>query len=288
MEPRIAALLGAAVGLGIALIVYSLHLSQHRSDDEEATVAAAPTALPALLRGRWRCLLTALVIGAVTWWWTSWPVAALAAAALAWWFSTLFGADRTGKAAIGRVEAVAAWTESIRDVVAAGAGLKQALIAVARFAPPELETEVATLAEHVRSGRIGIVQALHHFATEVDDETADLVVLALIAAHRRAGDLAALLDRLARTARAEAAMRTRILASRARVRASARLISGTAITITAVLILLSPEFLTFYDTVIGQAALAVVFAVFAHALVWLARMGRYARPARLIELGEPI
>ncbi len=127
-----------------------------------------------------------------------------------------------------------------------------------------------------------------HFAAEVDDETADLVVLALIAAHRRAGDLAALLDRLARTARAEAAMRTRILASRARVRASARLISGTAITITAVLILLSPEFLTFYDTVIGQAALAVVFAVFAHALVWLARMGRYARPARLIELGEPI
>jgi tight adherence protein B len=285
MEPQIAAVLGAGVGIGIALILYGVHL--HRVGQESSVDTASFNASPvqARLRRYWARALATAAIGAAVWWWTGWPVAAVAAAALVWWSKAVFGPDTAGKAAVTRVEAVAAWTESIRDVVAAGAGLKQALIAVARFTPPALATEAATLAEQARSGRISLVQALRDFAADVDDETADLVVLALIAAHRRAGDLAALLDRLARTARAEAAMRTRVIASRARIRAAARLISGTAIAITALLVLLSPEFLTFYDTMIGQAALALVFAVFAHALLWLARMGRYARPARLIDLG---
>lgn len=285
MEPQIAALLGAAVGLGITLIVWGTLLRRDREEAEVEGSSPGPW-LRTRVRLHWLRALTAVAIGAVVWWWTGWPVAGLAAAALAWWFKTVLGSDAAGKAAVARVEAVAAWTESVRDVVAAGAGLKQALIAVARFAPPVLKDEVDTLAERARSGQGGIVQALREFAADVDDETADLVALALIAAHRRAGDLAALLDRLAHTARAEASMRTRVIASRARVRAAARLISGTAITITALLILLSPEFLVFYDTVFGQAALALVFGVFAHALVWLARMGRYTRPPRLIALGS--
>jgi len=286
MEPQIAALLGAGAGAGIALILYGVHLHRTEPEDTPSTETPREKTTLARLRPYWTRMLAAVAVGAAVWWLTGWPVAAVAAAALVWWAKAVFGPDTAGKAAIARVEAVAAWTESIRDVVAAGAGLKQALIAVARFAPPALATEAAVLAEHARAGRIGLVQALREFAADVDDETADLVVLALIAAHRRAGDLAALLDRLARTARGEAAMRTRIIASRARIRASARLISGTAVAITALLVLLSPEFLTFYDTVIGQATLVLVFAVFAHALVWLSRMGRYTQPARLIDLGS--
>jgi tight adherence protein B len=286
MEPQIAALLGAGIGVGIALILYGLHL--HRTEPKEAADTGSSEAGSTLanLRPYWIRGLAAVAVGAAVWWLTGWPVAAVGAAALVWWANAVFGPDTAGKAAIARVEAVAAWTESIRDVVAAGAGLKQALIAVARFAPPALATEAALLAEQARAGRISLVKALRDFAADVDDETADLVVLALIAAHRRAGDLAALLDRLARTARGEAAMRTRVIASRARIRASARLISGTAIAITALLVLLSPEFLTFYDTGIGQMTLVLVFAVFAHALVWLARLGRYTRPTRLIDLGS--
>lgn len=280
MNPYVAAVLGAGFGLGLFLTIWGLLLWA----PAETASAGHRGTRSVWLRTHWLRLLAAVAVGAGVWWWTGWPVAGVGAAALVWWAKPVFGEDDAGQAATAKTEAVAAWTETLRDVLGAAAGLEQAIIASADFAPPLLEDDVRRLAAEIR-GRRDLAAALADFATRVDDETADLVAIALTGAHRRAGDLAALLDRLADTARSEAAMRTRVTASRARVRTAARLIAAVTILMVTGLILLKPSFMGAYDGLLGQGVLAAVVGLFAVALVWLARLGRYERPPRLLQIG---
>jgi Flp pilus assembly protein TadB len=119
----------------------------------------------------------------------------------------------------------------------------------------------------------------------VDDETADMAVMALSAAAYQSGNLTDLLSRLARTARDGAAVRMRVQASRARVRTASRIIAAVALIFPAGLIVLNREFLAPYASVTGQLTLAAVAALFALALWWLARLGSPARTVRLLDAG---
>ena len=53
--------------------------------------------------------------------------------------------NRRGEA-VGRIEAVAGWSEMLRDTMAGAAGLEQAIVATATVAPLPIRAEVATLA----------------------------------------------------------------------------------------------------------------------------------------------
>lgn len=288
MDPMIAALLGAGGGFGLFMIGYGLFAYPPGNDDDSPVLTTPGTSFDwwqwrARLARHWKRAALAAVAGVVVWWLSAWPVAGAAATALAWWGRDIFGGDRAGKAAAERVEAVAAWVESVRDTVDAGAGLGQALIAVARLAPPGLEAETAGLARRLQEGG-SVDRALRDFARAVDDETCDEAVVALIGAHRRSGDLGGLLDRLAVSARDNAAMRGRIITSRARVRTASRLIAGFGVGMIAAVTAMHPAFLAFYDTLAGQMLLAVILGLFALSLYWLARMGRWQEAPRLISL----
>jgi tight adherence protein B len=277
----IAALLGLVFGLAVVGIV--LAATGRLGPVDSPATGEAEAEGPVQGRRRFplgRAALSGAAVAAV-WAATAWPVAAIGAGALIWFAPKLFGGEAAFRTELARIDAVASWTESLRDNLAAAAGLEQTITASARYAPPALQTEVNDLAADLHAG-LGLETSLRAFAARVDDETCDLAVMALCEAAVRAGNLAAVLDDLAAAAREEAAMRMRIHTSRARVRTAARVITGVTVAMAAGLIGLGGNYLDPYDTPIGQVVLAIAFGCTALGLVWLHRLAAAAPPASFL------
>ncbi|GAA1020487.1 hypothetical protein GCM10009565_09280 [Amycolatopsis albidoflavus] len=230
-----------------------------------------------------RCAGAGVLTGVVT----GWIVGAVLAAAAAWFLPRLVGPDRTHRRRVARIEAIASWTEMLRDVLSAAAGLEQAVLATAPLAPAAIRGEVATLAARLESGQ-RLAPALRALARELDDPTADLVLAALVlAAERQAHQLGDLLGSLAATARGQAAMRMRVETGRARTRTSVRVIVATTLAFAAGVVLFNRAYLDVYDTATGQAVLLLIGALFAAGFAWLARIATSGRPAGVLALDAP-
>ncbi|MFD6099398.1 type II secretion system F family protein [Nocardiopsis flavescens] len=263
---------GGVAGLGVFLLC----------------VWAAPLIADRVRRGRGRPLprpgkiVFAVAAGVGVWFLTGWPVAGALAAAAVWWAPQVFGSEAEHKEQVEGVEAVAAWTEMLRDLMAGSSGLHQAVAATAPIAPDPLREAVIRLADDMRRGREPR-DALHTFAQTVDNPTGDLVASALsMAATRHATDLGVLLGALAESARDQAAMLVKVSASRARLRTSSRIIMGATIGMGAFLLLFNPEYLAPFDTAIGQIVLAGIGALWATAVVWMTRMSRFSLGPRVL------
>ncbi|MDA0566144.1 type II secretion system F family protein [Streptomonospora sp. S1-112] len=227
-------------------------------------------------------LAGAVAGGALVWAVTQWPVAGVMAALACWWLPAVLGPDRHYERHVAGVEAVAAWAEMLRDLMAGASGLHQAISATVPIAPEPVREEVSRLADDLRRGR-SPQAALRDFADEVDNPTADLVSAALsTAASRHATDLGVLLGSLAEAARDQAAMLVRIAASRARVRTSTRIIIGVTLGMAALLLLFSPDYLAPFDSLVGQVVLAGIGAIWGTALVWMVRMARPKQGPRVL------
>jgi Flp pilus assembly protein TadB len=213
---------------------------------------------------------------------TGWPVVVVLLGLAVWSLPALVGPDRDHRRRLGRIEAVAGWTESLRDTLGAAAGLEQAIVATATMAPAPIREEVTRLADALRRGD-RLPDALRTFATEVDDATADLVVTALVmAAERNARHLGDLLTSLATAARDQASLRMRVAASRARVRTSTRVITIVTALMAGGLILFNRPYLHPYDSPLGQLLLLAIGGCFAAGFAWLGRIGRFTDPPRLL------
>lgn len=276
------ALAGALLGAGTAAAAYAVALHPWRD------LCRRPAEWIGSGLGRQRAVRAAgaLGAGALAAWATSWPVAALIAAAAVWWLPRLLGPDRAVHGEAERIEAVAAWAEQLRDMISGSAGLHQAVSSTAPVAPAPIRSQVLALDARLRSGQ-DMEEAAAEFARGVDNETADLVAAALaMGASRQAGDLAGLLGRLAESARDRATLLGRTSASRARVRSSVRIITAVTAVMAIGMAVFNRDFLTPYDTVAGQAVLALVGAVWGVAFVWLARLARPPRSPRFLAHGQ--
>ena len=273
----LAALCGAAVGAGLWLVAAGLRGRE---------VLARPRRSMAQLDGR--LLVRAgfavggFVAGLAA---TGWPVAAVGAAALAVSLPALVGGKTAREAELAKIEAIATWTEMVRDTVAAGSGLGEAIRATAPVAPAPLRHAVGRLA--LRMERGDQAGALRAFAEEVADPMADLVVTALVlAVTEQAAKLRDLLGALAAAIREQAAMRLRVEASRARTRTVAAAVAAIAAASAVGFLAFDRAYLRPYDTAVGQLVLASVGACFAGAFWLLARMGRIATPQRFVLVSE--
>ncbi|WP_343233468.1 type II secretion protein F [Streptomonospora sp. PA3] len=214
---------------------------------------------------------------------TGWPVAGLLAAAGAWWLPPVLGPDRATAAAVARIEAVAAWTEMLRDMIAGASGLSHAIATTAPLAPDPIRAEVHRLHQDLQARDTTPEEAFAAFAEAVAVPTGDLVAIALTHAHTgHTGDVGAVLGRMAEAARERAASLQRIAASRARLRTSVRIIVATSIALALGLLLLDPGFLAPYAGPGGQLVLGAAGAIWAAALVWLERMSRPDLGRRLL------
>ena len=189
---------------------------------------------------------------------------------------------------MARIEAVASWTEMLRDALVAAAGLEGAIVATAPLAPAPIRSEVATLAARLEAREVNLVTGLGELAGALGDPTADLVVAALAsAATRRVRNLGELLGALATSARENANMRMRVDAGRARVRTSVRVVTGFTVAMAGGLVALKRDFLEPYGGVTGQLVLVLVGTAFAVGFWWLSRMSRMDVPERFLAAGTP-
>jgi tight adherence protein B len=254
----LAAACGALVGLGVFLALAGLRgvvPAGGRPPRSPITPARRQAFVVRLALGTGAAIVVLLA--------TRWVVGAVLAGALGAGGPTLFGGGAQRARAIARIEAIAAWTEMLRDVTAAGAGLQEALA--------------------VRLERDRLVPALLGFADAVADPMADLVVAALVtAATEQTRRLSDLLGTLAQAIRDQAAMRLRVEAGRARTRATAKAVAAIALAAAVGFVVFDRGFLRPYDTALGQVVIGLIGACFAGAFWLLARMGRPATPPRLL------
>ena len=272
------ALLGAVTGLGVLLVICGLRGTAPRQDSRRWRLFLAAVRSQATGPRVAGTLAAAAVVAVVT----HWPVGTLLAALAAWFLPPILGPDREHVRAVEKIEAIASWTEQLRDTLAAAAGLEQAILATAPIAPAPVRDYVVGLAARVRQGQ-RLPAGLRAFAAEAGDPAADLVVAALLlAAEQQARDLGQLLAGLADSARQHAAMRMRIAASRARIRTGSRIIIAATMALTVGLLAWSRAFLQPYDTATGQLVLAAVGGCFAAAFWWLNRIAAIADPPRIL------
>jgi hypothetical protein len=228
-----------------------------------------------------RRLCFGIVAGLVLLALTRWPVAFAAGFAAGWFAPDLVGAKAAQQQAIARTEALASWTEMLRDTLAGAHGLEEAIVTSAAVAPEPIHPEVTALAERLR--RQPIDEALDDFGRDLVHPIGDLVVTALrLAAGGSSGDLNELLGTLAVSARDEAAMRLRVEATRARLRTAVRVITLCTASTALGLVVLNRAYLQSYESAVGQVILAIVLAAWGVALWWLARMGDYVAPERFL------
>ena len=203
---------------------------------------------------------------------TRWPVAAIGASVAGWSISAMpRRADRERHEA--RTEAIALWTEMLRDSMGTARGVEGVLVATAAAAPVAIRPEIQRMAQRLSSEPLGDV--LDDLATDLDHPLGDLVVTALRLTSTTGGRrVREVLADLAAAAYAEAESHRRIAVARQRPRAALKytaLIIGGFVGLLAVF---SRRYLEPYDSAVGQVVLAAVGFYWAAGLWWMHRMGR--------------
>lgn len=267
-------LVGAGLGVAFGIAALNVWLGLTRP-------ASARRARPTLDRLELTRVGSAVVVGLLAGAFTGWVAAAVGTAVAGWFVPSLARAGGRRHTDIARVEAIATWTEQLRDTMAAGQGIGETIASTVPTAPAAIQPAVRNLAARMLHQRASV--ALAAFADELDDPTGDLVVAVLTAAIERSGRNATeLLDELARTARERVAMRLRIDAERAATRAEARWVLASSAVLIVGMTVFARQWLRPFDSAGGQVALSIVGAFFAVGLTWLARLSRHRQPERFL------
>lgn len=181
-----------------------------------------------------------------------------------------------------RVEALASWTESLRDTIAGAVGLEQAIPASARAAAPSLRPHLDALIDRLRA-REPLPEALQELADELDDPSADIIVASLILNSRLRGPgLREVLGALAKSSREEVDMRQRVMAQRAATRRSVQIVVGVSVAFVLGLSVFNREFVEPYGTPVGQLVLAAVCGLFGLGFWWLRKLSSIETPDRFL------
>ncbi|MFI9616049.1 type II secretion system F family protein [Streptomyces sp. NPDC052023] len=274
---------GVAVGGGLALFVVAVRGLPAKPEHEKQRASERANEL-LRFAGR-RGSLAALVALAVLLL-TRWAVAGIAAGVLVFFWDRLFGGAAEERAAMRRVEALASWTESLRDTIAGAVGLEQAIPASARAAAPVLRPHLDALVDRLRA-RTPLPEALQMLADEIDDASADIIVAALILnARLRGPGLRQVLGALAKSAREEVDMRQRVMAQRASTRRSVQIVVGVSIAFVLGLAIFNRDFVEPYGTPVGQLVLACVCGLFALGFWWLRKLSTIETPERFLVRDE--
>lgn len=271
-----AILAGAAVAAGILLVVTAVR--PERAEVEQ--VVKVPIDVRPLIGRAAAAVLVAVVILAAT----QWVLPALVCGAISWWVTGLV-ADRkkTGPGELERVEALATWTEQLRDVLMAGDQPIGAIQATVSTCPEPVRPQVRALA--ARLGRQPEQVVLRQFADELDDPTADLVAAGLLVALTKGGRAERVLSSLAQQARHQAERRKLLEAEREPARREVWWVTGLmTMQLLGGLLFARSSYLAPYRTFTGQVVLGVLLAAFLGLIIYVQRLSRFTRPARFLSL----
>jgi Flp pilus assembly protein TadB len=273
---------GAAFGGGLVLLAIALRGTPVKTGRPATSPGARLTGDERLLK-----LGLAAVLSLATLVATRWLVAAVGVAVMVYFFGPSLR-RRTTTGDIDRIEALASWCESLRDTIAGAVGLEQAIPASLTAAGPAISRPLGLLVDRLRT-RQPLPMALHRFADDLDDPSADLVIAALILNSRLRGPgLRDLLGALSTSARAELDMRRRVEAARRSTRRSVRIVVAVSLGVSLGMTVLNHGFVSTYDSPFGQLMLGGVIALYAAGFLWLRRLASFATTGRfLLAAGRP-
>jgi Flp pilus assembly protein TadB len=267
-------LLGAGLGLGLWLVIVGLR-------GVEAHTSTSGRVSP-LTREQLRRWVMALAAGALVLLVTRWIAAAAGIVVLVLYWDTVFGGTRRARLATARLEALATWTESLRDLVATGIALPEALPASIGSSSPLLRPQLLRLQDRL-DAREPLEGALRGLGDDLADGGADLVVAALLLNTRAQGRaLEAVLSALAASLREELRVRRTIEAERRSTRRAVQIVVTVTLVTALGLCLGNPVYVEPYRTTAGQLMLSLVTGVFAIGFAWLARLSALPVSPRLL------
>ena len=216
---------------------------------------------------------------------TGWALPSLVTGAAAWIISGGYLRSGTPSAVtLARLDALASWVESVRDLLLAGEQTLGAVVASSRSCPVVIRPQVRRLAASL--GRRDAEQALRRFAADVDDPVADLVAVGLLIAIRRGARTAAVLTALAEQTRFLAERRRLVEAERAPARREVRILTGLMSALFAAVLLAGRStHLDAYDTPTGQVVLIAAILSFAGLVARTQTLSRFPAPSRFL-MGE--
>jgi Flp pilus assembly protein TadB len=271
-----ALLAGVCGGGGVALLIASLVGFRPKEPSARQTKASE------WLRKAGQRLTIALLVGIVIGLITGWPVAGIGVAVLVFFWNQLFGGLAHERLGMQRVEALAMWTESLRDTIAGAVGLEQAIPASARSAGPLLRPHLDALMDRLR-GRMPLPEALHLLADDINDPSADIIIAALILNSRLRGPgLREVLGALAKSSREEVDMRNRVMAQRAGMRRAVQIIVVAVTLVVVGMAVLDHQYVKPYGTPTGQLVLSLVMLLFAGGFFWLRKLSDVKTPERFL------
>ena len=277
----LAVLAGAVAGCGLFLFLVALRGLPPRQSGGRPGPARRMIRELTGVRG-----VVAVVAGLVTLVATGWLVAGVGVALLVLSWRGLSGAA-SERRALARLEALATWTESLRDTIAGAVGLEQAIPASLRAAAPVLAEPLSRLVDRLHT-REPMPTALRKFADDLNDPGADLIIAALIINSRLRGPgLRDLLGALSRSVREELDVRRKVTADRRSTRRSAQIVVGVSVGLALGLAIFDHSYVAAYDSVTGQLVLVVVAALYAAGIVWMRALARFPVAERLLSPEVP-
>ncbi|MGH3156820.1 MAG: type II secretion system F family protein [Streptosporangiaceae bacterium] len=272
----LAIIAGAIAGAGVFLLIVAIRGIQAKPPSVRSKRTEAQ--LKELLGVRGAIALIAGIVVLVA---TGWIVAGVGTALLVLGWRGLGGAAGERKA-MARLEALAMWTESLRDTVAGAVSLEQAIPSSLRAAAPGIRVPLTSLVDRLHT-RMPMPEALTRFADDLDDPSADMIIAALIInARLRGPGLRDLLSALAFSVREELHMRTKVNAERRSTRRSVQIVVMVSVGLALVLAIFNRGYVHPYSSALGQLILIIVAALYGAAFLWLRRLARFDPPERLL------
>jgi Flp pilus assembly protein TadB len=276
----LAVLSGAVVGLGLYVAVLAVVGLPERAPGK-------PRRQRASLNESGRRLAFGLGGGLLALIGTRWVVAGIGIGLLVAFWDKIAGSSKVEKLSISRLEALAAWTESLRDTIAGAIGLEQAIPATAVNAGAPIRPSLNLMVDRIRI-REPLPSALAQFAEDLDDSSADVICAALLLnARLRGPGLRDVLTALAASTREELDMRRRIEASRKSIRRSVRLVLLIVLSMMGGLSVFNRTYVEPYNSVLGQLMLVIIAALFLAGLLWLRSLAAPSKTERFLVF-EPV
>jgi hypothetical protein len=189
--------------------------------------------------------------------------------------------QRSSAVEIARLDALASWVESVRDVMMAGEQPVGAITSTVAASAPIIRPHVRRLA--VGLGQQDPEMVFRRFADDIDDPLADLVAAGLAIAIRRGARTVPVLTALAEQTREQVDRRRLIEAERAPTRREVQaltLIMGALV--VGLLVFGRSEYLDAYDTTGGQVFLGIALAGYAGLIVRVQKLAAFPRPGRFL------
>jgi Flp pilus assembly protein TadB len=272
-----ALLCGALVGGAVMLLIVAIRGTEPKDETPSLFRNRTVEARKNMVR-----LGAGFAVGLIVLVVTRWLVLAVALGLLAAMADRFFGGTGEERRAIDRLDALATWTEALRDTIAGAVGLEQAIPATAVNAAPAIKPSLNLLVDRLRI-REPLPSALMRFADDLDDPSADLIVAALVLnARLRGPGLREVLSALADSAREELDVRRKVAAERRSTRRSVQVVVAITLLMAAGLVLFNSAYMAPYTSFVGQVVLAVVIGLYAVGLLWLRRLAKIEVPDRFL------